>query len=107
MLQARTGYSSRSSHHWLTEWAIASKRKRLDTKSQFKYPDLQCYSKDVTEKAEASETYNWFSLPEEEYPDYAHLCSKIMDNYIRPIFTKKDAEGPCIVFQTNKANEID
>ena len=96
-----------SSYFKLILWACASKRKRLNPKASFDFPELQCYSKDVVEKAVASETVDWFTLPEEKYPKYAHLCKKIMDGYVRPIFTKGDVEGRCVVFQTKKSDEID
>ena len=96
-----------SSYFWLTQWAIASKRRRLDGKTPFVYPDLECYRKDVVEKAVAPESVNWLTLPEEVYPKYAHLCQKITDGYVRPIFSKGDVDGRCVVFQTNKVDEID
>ena len=95
------------SYFWLTERAIAARRKRLDSQTPFAYPDLPRYSKDVAEIAESPETFNGLILPEEAYPKYAHLCSEITDGYTRPVFSKCDQESPCVARQANKAELID
>ena len=58
-------------------------------------------------KALASETHNWYSLPMEVYPKYEHLCTKITEGFTRPVFSKGNAPCPRTLFMTNQHGKID
>ena len=89
-------------------WALAAQKKRLSTDKMTRsdYPDLDCYSTFFSENAEASKTVNWYTIPEDEWDDWKHLGALIRSNFLRPVYTKKNALAPCVIFHSLHKDKI-
>ena len=56
----------------------------------------------------SSKTHNWFSLPEEKWDAKWHAYGTLIRRgFMRTIYSLGNKIGPCVVFYTNRADEID
>lgn len=49
---------------------------------------------------------NWFTLPNDSWEKYKHLCKFIRGNFLRPVYSQNNRIMPCVIFFTTKKDEI-